>query len=198
MKKTISFLLSLVLLISLIGQHLAITALSEPASSAAEKQSTPSLLQPSFHSSADDSLIYKNQLTAEQLALPTDQLAAYVLYYYHLRDFFYVSTPSDPYTDIRNGFNGLAELEKRPDAASVLLTRFARMMEFDEEVNMWEMWGLWFLISHPFYRTQLNEAETSIYLACKERFDAVCFVKNEKPESGVDTASIYDIIFPES
>ena len=139
MKKFMSLMLSVALLASLMCSQLTTWALPE---SFVEEQPVQSVILPSFSYSIES--ISGNQLTPEQLALPTAELVEYVLNYENLLDFFYVSSPSDPYVDIRDGFNGLRELEKRPDAASVLLSRFARVMELDGVTNAWEMVGLWF------------------------------------------------------
>ena len=192
MKKFMSLMLSVALLASLMCSQLTTWALPE---SFVEEQPVQSVILPSFSYSIES--ISGNQLTPEQLALPTAELVEYVLNYENLLDFFYVSSPSDPYVDIRDGFNGLRELEKRPDAASVLLSRFARVMELDGVTNAWEMVGLWFLLSHPIYCEQLSEDETEIYIACKQRYDDIAFVSDDKGESiRENTISLYDIIFP--
>lgn len=102
------------------------------------------------------------QLTQTQLNAPTDVLIDYILDYPYLVD-LYCSNSSDvdAYTKLCEVFNGLAELEKRDDAATVMLYKLSTSPVEDDSLRSLHLQTL---LAVPTYLKRLTEAELAEYL----------------------------------
>ena len=109
------------------------------------------------------------QLTEEQLRAPTEELVDAVLEYPYLIDLFSGSSSSvSAYASLRDSFNGLAELEKREDAAAVMLSKYAAAVDLSGEDVSIETLYLRVLLSEPVYAQQLAEGEKTVYFEMLE------------------------------
>lgn len=109
------------------------------------------------------------QLTPEQLSLPTDELVDLVL------DFpFWIVYLSSTYPYAKTyeiittayEYNGFAELEKRPDSASVMLCRFKELVKESDYGSLHASY-LYFILSTPVYYDRLMPEELA-------EFERVC------------------------
>lgn len=104
------------------------------------------------------------QLTQKQLNASTDELLEAILEYPYLCDLF-VSSSSycDAYDSLRETFNGLAELEKRTDAVSVMLSKLADILADSARSESNESGYLQALLSVPVYAQRFTTAEAQRY-----------------------------------
>ena len=157
MKKVVSLILALTL-------TLAITGASFLSSSAEELNADPSfqISDTAFYYECLDRSGY--QLTQEQLNAPTDQLVAYILEYPYIVDLYTSSVPYvNAYDSLRETFNGFAELERRDDAASVMLDMFVDMSNDKDRSSSVKTTYLQTLLEIPSYYNQLTAQEASLY-----------------------------------
>ena len=119
--------------------------------------------------SCDGPDISQYQLSQEQLDAPTDALIDSILDYPYLVDLFVSSDFERPaYYSLREYFNGLAELENRPDAASVMLSKYADAAAADSDDAAMDAVYLRELLSIPLYFENLSESEAAEYIRISE------------------------------
>ena len=119
--------------------------------------------------SCDGPDISQYQLSQEQLDAPTDALIDSILDYPYLVDLFVSSDFERPaYYSLREYFNGLAELENRPDAASVMLSKYADAAAADSDDAAMDAVYLRELLSIPSYFENLSESEAAEYIRISE------------------------------
>jgi hypothetical protein len=104
------------------------------------------------------------QLTQKQLNASTDELLEAILEYPYLCDLFVSSNAScNAYDSLRETFNGLAELEKRTDAVSVMLSKLADTLTNSARSESNESGYLQALLSVPVYAQRFTTAEAQRY-----------------------------------
>ena len=119
--------------------------------------------------SCDGPDISQYQLSQEQLDAPTDVLIDSILDYPYLVELFMSSSADRPaYYSLREYFNGLAELENRPDAASVMLSKYADAATADSDDAAMDAVYLCELLSIPSYFENLSESEATEYIRISE------------------------------
>ncbi len=100
------------------------------------------------------------QLTKEQLLLPTEELIDEILTYPYLVELFCSNTPDvSAYDSLVRNYNGLAELQTREDAASVMILK---LKEAIIEPNCLSDLYLMILLSEPIYQSRLTASERTI------------------------------------
>ena len=102
-----------------------------------------------------------NQLTENQLSLPTNELVDLILEFPCLNSFFASSfSYAHTYDAIvaAYDYNGFAELEKRSDSAHVMLSKFSKLIETSDFESL-HAYYLNALLSVPVYCAQLTSAE---------------------------------------
>ena len=157
MTKVVSLILALTL-------TLAITGASFLSSSAEELNAGPSfqISDTAFYYECLDRSGY--QLTQEQLNAPTDRLVAYILEYPYIVDLYTSSVPyANAYNSLKETFNGFAELERRDDAASIILDMFINMASDNAKSSPIKTTYLQTLLEIPAYFNQLTAQEASLY-----------------------------------
>ena len=104
------------------------------------------------------------QLTPEELNLSTEELVDLIIEYDLLSEFRFCSgTDADAYRIGKSHCNVLSELESRPDAASVLLSKWLQLRE-SEEQSAWDCSRyLSTVLSQPVYVNRLTESEKEIW-----------------------------------
>ena len=101
------------------------------------------------------------QLTPEQLSLPTGELVDVVLDFPFWIEYLSSSYPyAKTYEIITTAYdyNGFAELEKRPDSASVMLCRFSELVKESDYGSLHASY-LFFILSTPIYYDRLTPDE---------------------------------------
>lgn len=107
----------------------------------------------------------KYQLNQEQLNAPTDELIDDILEYPYLIDLFSSSSISkNAYAILRSSFNGLEELEKRADAATVMLSKYADAIDTREGDASLTTLYLRTLLSEPTYAQKFSDSEKELYM----------------------------------
>lgn len=110
-------------------------------------------------------------LTSEELALSTDELVDLIVKYDLLSGFQFCSgTDKDAYRIRRERCNALPELESRPDAASVLLSKWIQFSLSEDEAERDYSRYLLTLLAQTVYADKLTESEKATFATCVESF----------------------------
>ena len=165
MKRTLSVVFVVALLITMTGT-LQVSASTENTH---ESNNVVKAEENTFLLSCDAPDRSQYQLSQEQLDAPTDALIDSILDYPYLVDLFVSSDFERPaYYSLREYFNGLAELENRPDAASVMLSKYADAAAADSDDAAMDAVYLRELLSIPSYFENLSESEAAEYIRISE------------------------------
>ena len=165
MKRTLSVVFVVALLITMTGT-LQVSASTENTH---ESNNVVKAEENTFLLSCDAPDRSQYQLSQEQLDAPTDALIDSILDCPYLVDLFMSSVAGEiTYDSLCKSFNGLAELENRPDAASVMLSKYADATMADSDYDVLDALYLHVLLSIPSYFENLSESEAAEYIRISE------------------------------
>lgn len=183
MKKALTVILSIMLLIEMVNSLQVGTSAEENTRTDGDDLCDDN----SFYFETVDRSKY--QLSQAQLDAPTDELIDAIMDYPYLVDLFTSSDSSvSAYNSLRESFNGLAELEERADAASVLLTKFIDAETTTVYDNLLNSVYLEALLSLPVYFENLSAIEIATYSQISET--SALIPKAEATQSVTDTPNL--------